>query len=148
MTARDLDHLRELRVALGSPPDVTRVDAVLGERRGAIRMLAQELMVRGFYRCRAGAAPTGTGIMPGPESVCSERVRREPERRRRNSARKRSGTRTADGGALELPRGFWRAVGPRSGPPTEGERRQPRLNLSGHRTEGRQARCQDRKSVV
>src|SRR2546429_8731627 len=44
MTARDLDHLRELRVALGSPPDVTRVDAVLGERRGAIRMLAQELM--------------------------------------------------------------------------------------------------------
>src|SRR5437879_1051406 len=59
--------------------------------------------------------------------VCSERVRREPERRRRNSARKRSGTRTADGGALELPRGFWRAVGPRSGPPTEGERRQPRL---------------------
>src|SRR5437870_174880 len=72
-------------------------------------------------------APTGTGIMPGPESVCSERVRREPERRRRNSARKRSGTRTADGGALELPRGFWRAVGPRSGPPTEGERRQPRL---------------------
>src|SRR5438132_12023841 len=44
MTARDLDHLRELRVALAAAADVTRVDAVLAERRGAIRMLAQELM--------------------------------------------------------------------------------------------------------
>src|SRR5207302_1187041 len=44
MTARDLDHLRELRVALAAAADVTRVDAVLGERRGAVRMLAQELM--------------------------------------------------------------------------------------------------------
>src|SRR5437773_2981418 len=44
MTARDLDHLRELRVALAAAADVTRVDAVLGERRGAVRMLAQELV--------------------------------------------------------------------------------------------------------
>src|SRR5438105_5941823 len=111
---------------IGAPPP-TRTGPT-ETRAGARRaMFPEVLMLRGFYRCRAWAAPTGTGIMAGPESVCSERVRREPERRRRNSARKRSGTRTADGGALELPRGFWRAVGPRSGPPTEGERRQPRL---------------------
>src|SRR5256884_9068449 len=44
MTARDLDHPRDRRGALGPPPAVPRLDAVLGERRGAIRMLAQELM--------------------------------------------------------------------------------------------------------
>src|SRR5437879_9938363 len=223
MTARDLDHLRELRVALAAAADVTRVDAVLGERRGAVRMLAQELMavevevadqrhadtgaietlpnrrhrrgtlarvdreahelrpgarerlhlpdraldVRGvgighrLYDDRRAAADAdgahrdprrsaagdvsggahAARILPlprlggtdgdwyhgGARMVCSERVRREPERRRRNSARKRSGTRTADGGAVDLPPGFWRAVGPLSGPPTEWERRQPRL---------------------
>src|SRR5438105_7314067 len=125
---------------IGAPPP-TRTGPTETRAEARRAMFPEVLMLGGFYRCRAWAAPTGTGIMAVPESVCSERVRREPERRRRNSARKRSGTRTADGGALELPRGFWRAVGPRSGPPTEGERRQPRLNLSGHRTEGRQARC-------
>src|SRR6185437_10315061 len=67
-----------------------------------------------------------------PESVCSERVRLTPERRRRNSARKRSGTRTADGGTPRRPRGFWRAV-EHVASPTEGERRTERLNLSGHK---------------
>ena len=44
VTAGDLDHFRELRIALGSPPDVARVDAVLGERRRALRVLTQQLV--------------------------------------------------------------------------------------------------------
>ena len=44
VTAGDLDHLRELRVALAAAPDVARVDAVLGERGGALRVLAQQLV--------------------------------------------------------------------------------------------------------
>ena len=44
VAAGDLDHLRELRVALAAAADVARVDAVLGERRGAGGMLAQQLV--------------------------------------------------------------------------------------------------------
>src|ERR1700694_1278529 len=66
-------------------------------------------------------------IMPQPESVCSERVRREPERRRRKfrpeTLRHRNGRRRN----CTLPRGFWRAVDSRCSPPTEGERRLQRL---------------------
>src|SRR3977135_84097 len=65
--------------------------------------------------------------MAQPESVCSERVRREPERRRRKfrpeTLRHKNGRRRN----CTLPRGFWRAVDSRCSPPTEGERRLQRL---------------------
>ena len=44
VAAGGFDHLRELRVALAATADVARVDAVLGERRGAVRMLTQQLV--------------------------------------------------------------------------------------------------------
>ena len=40
IAAGDLDHLGELRVALAAAADVAGVDAVLGQRLGAGRMLA------------------------------------------------------------------------------------------------------------
>ncbi len=44
VAAGHLDHLRELRVALAAAPDVAWVDAVLGQRLGAARVLAQQLV--------------------------------------------------------------------------------------------------------
>ena len=44
VSAGDLDHLRELRVALAAAADVARVDPVLGERCRAAWMLAQQLV--------------------------------------------------------------------------------------------------------
>src|SRR5256885_9525517 len=49
-------------------------------------------------------------MIPKPESVCPERVRRKPERRRRKfrpeTLRHRNGRRRK----VQPPRGFWRAV--------------------------------------
>ena len=42
--AGDLDHLGELRVALAAAAHVARVDAVLGQRLGAVRVFAQQLV--------------------------------------------------------------------------------------------------------
>ena len=66
-----------------------------------------------------------TAMIAPPETVCPERVRHLSRNAEgANSARKRSGTRTADGGGgLNAPRGFWRAVDLKADPPTEGERR-------------------------
>ena len=44
VAAGRLDHLGELRIALAAAADVARVDAVLGERLGAGRVLAQQLV--------------------------------------------------------------------------------------------------------
>src|SRR4029077_4778334 len=44
VTAGGFDHFRELRIALAAAADVTGVDAVLGERGGAVRVLAQQLV--------------------------------------------------------------------------------------------------------
>ena len=44
ITAGGFDHFRELRIALAAAADVAGVDAVLGERGSAVRMLAQQLV--------------------------------------------------------------------------------------------------------
>ena len=44
MPAGHLDHFRKLRVALAAAADIAGIDAVLGERRGAARIFAQQLV--------------------------------------------------------------------------------------------------------
>jgi len=44
ITAGGFDHFRELRIGACCRGDVARVDAVLGERGSAVRMLAQQLV--------------------------------------------------------------------------------------------------------
>src|SRR3984893_14854970 len=114
---------------MGAPPPtrMAPMDTCTEERR---------VLLMGMRPCVVRILPL-PAIMPQPESVCSERVRREPERRRRKfrpetlrhqNGRRRNGT---------LPRGFWRAVDFDST-----HRRGAALtapDLSGHRTEGRQA---------
>src|SRR5882762_10966430 len=101
---------------MGAPPPTRTapMDTCTEERR---------VMLMG----NAWAALTGAAIIRKPESVCSERVRREPERRRRKfrpeTLRHKNGRRRN----CTLPRGFWRAVDSRCSPPTEGERRLQRL---------------------
>src|SRR5207302_2044270 len=62
-----------------------------------------------------------------PESVCSERVRRKPERRRRKfrpeTLRHRNGRRRQ----AQPPRGFWRAVDPHCFHPPKGSGARGRL---------------------
>src|SRR5438067_1679060 len=87
---------------IGAPPP-TRTGPTKTRAEARRAMFPELLMLRGFYRCRAWAAPTGTGIMAGPESVCSEGPRFGSTHRR--------------GAAPTAP------------------------YLSGHRTEGRHARC-------
>src|SRR4029077_19352670 len=90
-------------------------------------MFPEVLMLHGFYRCRAWAAPTGDCYHVGariglfgesPARAGTPKAQFRPETLRHMNGRRRNARRSA---------GFWRAVGSRSSPPTEGERRQARL---------------------
>src|SRR4029077_16953776 len=94
---------------MGAPPPtrIAPIDTCTEERRV---MLMRD----------AWAALTGAAIIRKPESVCSERVRRRPERRRRKfrpeTLRHRNGRRRQ----VQPPRGFWRAVEPHCFHPPKG----------------------------
>src|ERR1700730_2883215 len=111
---------------MGAPPPtrMAPMDTCTEERR--VLLIGMRPYVVRILPGHAWAALTGAAIIRKPESVCSERVRREPERRRRKfrpeTLRHQNGRRRN----CTLPRGFWRAVDFLS-PPTEGERRLPRL---------------------
>src|SRR5437660_1426980 len=82
---------------------------------------------RVMFMGNAWAALTGAAIIRKPESVCSERVRRKPERRRRKfrpeTLRHRNGRRRQ----AQPPRGFWRAVDPHCFHPPKGSGARGRL---------------------
>src|SRR5258707_8343699 len=101
---------------MGAPPPTRTapMDTCAEERR---------VMLMG----NAWAALTGAAIIRKPESVCSERVRRRPERRRRKfrpeTLRHRNGRRRQ----VQPPRGFWRAVDPHCFHPPKGSGARGRL---------------------
>src|ERR1700730_11104456 len=115
---------------IGAPPPTrTLSTATCTEaRRSMLIACTDNLKGCGFYRCRAWAARTGTAIMRVAESVCSERVRHAPERRRRKfrpeTRRHTNGRRRNAPVPLRLLESGGRIS---TRPPTEGERRLRRL---------------------
>src|SRR3977135_371477 len=101
---------------MGAPPPTRTapMDTCTEERR---------VMLMG----NAWAALTGAAIIRKPESVCSERVRRRPERRRRKfrpeTLRHRNGRRRQG----QPPRGLWRGGDPNCFPPPKGSGARGRL---------------------
>src|SRR5439155_24560666 len=122
---------------MGAPPPtrMAPMDTCTDERR---------LMLMGTCGANSTVARLGrhslkAAIIRTPESVCPERVRRKPERRRRKfrpeTLRHRNGRRRK----VQRPRGFWRAVEPHCFHPPNGSGAYRAPDLSGHRTEGRQS---------